>query len=397
MNFKNISWIVPLFLAVSCSQTPSLNTNPTASSKIIGTVSLGIGNDAGGSSIYISPRAALPDNAVTFGLPTFVTYNDGATRYLSATFPITNTTATAFTNLTLHAYNKNGTGIGGTAIESMINFNGGATASNAQSLLPIHKTDAVGLPPIPTVDQTNADFQAFNVDDIQVLTSEALALSPNTITTSDTILQYGFVARNATGGRAIAANGGTGTVTIAYKLPDGNVNPAYKFKADFVLANDTLNTRVTRGLGDTTAAADARASAITADEVFLVGDDTDTATNSIQRVTNILTGATSPTCLVSTLPCQIATTATVTGGGAGNVGVPYNVIIDVKPAAGTQITALDIDYGDLNPLAPFTLATNATSDSYSYTAAGTYDVLIDATDSNGDVTTSAPSQVIIAP
>jgi hypothetical protein len=394
MNLKNVSWVLPLFLAISCSQTPSINTKPIAANKIIGTVSLGIGENAGGSSVHISPRVALADNAVTFGTPTYNQIVDTNTNihYLYAIFPITNNTASAFTNLTLYAYAKNGASIGGTAIEGMINFNGGATSSNAQSLSPIHKTDLVLG--VPTIDSTNADFQAFNVDDVATLTIGAQALT--TVTALDTILQYGFVARNSTGGRAIAANGGTGTITIAYQVPDSNVAAAYKFKADFVLADDTLNTRVTRGLGDTTLAADARATLMNADEVFLVGDDTDIPVNTSFRVTNILTGI-SPTCLVSTLACQIATTATVTGGGTGNLGIAYNVTIDVKPAAGTEITAIDIDYGDGNPLAPFSLATNATSDSYTYTVAGTYDVLVDATDNNGDTATSAPSQVIIAP
>ncbi len=390
MNLKNVSWILPLFLAVSCSQTPSLNTKPTAANKVLGTVSLGIGADAGGSSVHISPRAALPDNAITVGLPTFVTFNDlnTNTRYLSARFPVTNNTATAFTNLTLHAYNKNGFGIGGTAVENMINFNGGATASNAQSLLPIHKTDA-GIPN-PILDSANADFQAFNVDDIQVLTAEALALVPGTITASDTILQYGFVARNALGGREILA-GATGTVTIAYKLPDGNVNAAYKFKADFVLANDA-NTRVTRGLGDTTAAADARVSAITANEVFLVGDDTDLTINTQQRVTNILISS-SPVCLISTLACSLTTTVTSTGTGAATTLAPYSIGITATPAAGTELTSVEVDWGDLTPVETLTLPT--TGASHTYGLPGAYGITITATDSNTDTAIDAPSVLVL--
>jgi PKD domain len=391
MNLKNISWVLPVFLAVSCSQTPSINTNPAAASNIIGTVSLGIGSDAGSSSVHISPRAGLPDTAVTFGPPTFVTFNDinTNTRYLSATFPVTNTTATAFTNLTLHAYNKNGSGIGGTAIQGMVNFNGGATASNAQSLLPIHKTDA-GIPS-PIIDATNADFQAFNVDDTQVLTAEALALVPPTITASDTILQYGFVARNATGGRAIAANGGTGSVTIAYKLPDANVNAAYKFIANFVLADDTLNTRVTRGLGDLTADADARATALNADEVFLVGDDTDTTTNTNQRVTNILT-SNSPVCLVSTVACSLTTTVGLSGTGSVTALIVYSIGITATPAAGTELTSVEVDWGDGSPSETLTLA--ATSPTHVYTVSGNYTITVTATDSNTDTGTGTTNVTV---
>jgi hypothetical protein len=392
MNLKNVSWILPLFLAVSCSQTPSINTNPAAASNIIGTVSLGIGSDAGSSSVHISPRAGLPDTAVTFGPPTFVTFNDinTNTRYLSATFPVTNTTATAFTNLTLYAYNKNGSGIGGTAIQGMVNFNGGATASNAQSLLPIHKTDA-GIPS-PIIDATNADFQAFNVDDTQVLTAEALALVPPTITASDTILQYGFVARNATGGRAIAANGGTGSVTIAYKLPDANVNAAYKFIANFVLADDTLNTRVTRGLDDTAAAADARATLINADEIFLVGDDNVITTNTQQRVTNILT-SNAPVCLVSTLACSLTTTVSSTGAGNGFANILYTRGLTATPAAGTELTSVDVDWGDSSAVESLTLP--ATTASHTYLAPNIYTITITATDSNGDTGTDSPTVTVL--
>ncbi len=394
MNLKNVSWILPLFLVVSCSQTPRINTTPI-DSIVLGTVSLGIGADAGSSSVRISPRVALPDNAVTFGTPIFVTYNDGATRYLSARFPVTNNTATAFTNLTLYAYNKNGSGIGGTAIQNLVNFNGANTPDvNAQSLLPIHKTDP-GIPN-PSIDATNADFQAFNVDDTQVLTAQALAPVLATITASDTILQYGFVARNSTGTRAIAANGGTGSVTIAYKLPDANVNAAYKFIANFVLADDTLNTRVTRGLDDTTAAADARATAIAADEVFLIGDDTDVAVNGSQRVTNTLTATstTTPVCLISTLACSLTTTVSSTGTGAATVGNSYSIGITATPAAGTALTDVEVDWGDGTP--PVNLIPPTTGASHPYAIAGPFTITITASDSNLDTATTL-SNVTVSP
>jgi hypothetical protein len=391
MNLKNISWFLPLFLAVSCSQTPNIKTAPAASNKVLGTVSLGFGTNAERSSVRISPRVALPDNAITVGIPTFVDFVDPTSndRYLSATFPITNTTATAFTNLTFYAYNKFGAGIGGTAIRNMSNFSGGPTTSNAQSLLPIHKTEALGLPPVPTVNAATADFQGFNLDEVATLTIGALAL--NTITATDTILQYGFVARNSTGGRAIAA-GGTGTVTMAYKLPNANVNAAYKFVADFVIDNDIGLTRVTRGLGDTTAAADARATALAADEVFLVGDDTDITTNPSQRVTNILTSI-SPVCLEQALACSLTTTVSTTGTGLGDTITPYSLGVTVTPAAGTALTTLDIDWGDLTPPQSFT-PPFAASFSHPYTAIGAYTLDVTVTDSNGDTATDAPTVTV---
>jgi hypothetical protein len=345
MNLKNVSWILPLFLAVSCSQTPSVQNTPTAS-KVLGTVSLGIGADAGGSSVHISPRAAVADNAVTFGLPTFVDFVDAGSgdRYLSATFPVT--ANIPFSNLTLHAYNKNGSGIGGTAIESMLNFNGGATTSNAQSLLPIHKTDPGILNPI--IDTANADFQGFTLDEVDQVTTEANALIPPTIAAGDTILQYGFVARNSTGGRVFVASG-TGTITIAYKLPNANVNAAYKFKADFVIADDT-NTRVTRGLGDTTTDANTRATAITADDVYLAGADADVANVAFAttRAWNLLT-STTPVCLLS-ISCDISPVVDISANSTtANANVNYPLNVTYRAAAGTSVTDITVDWGVTPP------------------------------------------------
>jgi hypothetical protein len=382
MNLKNVSWILPLFLAISCSQTPSINTKPAAASKIIGTVSLGIGADIGSSSAHFTPRAAVADTAVTFGLPTFVDFVDATSgdRYLSATFPVT--ANIPFSNLTLHAYNKLGTGIGGTAIESMLNFNGGATTSNAQSLLPIHKTDS-GIPN-PTIDAANADFQGFTLDEVDQLTLEANALIPSTIAAGDTILQYGFVARNSTGGRVFVANG-TGTITIAYKLPNANVNAAYKFKADFVIADDT-NTRVTRGLGDSTTAADARATTITADDVYLAGNDADVANVAFAttRVWNLLT-STSPVCLLS-ISCSLTLTLSVPPNGLAPLSAPYSFNFSYSPAAGTEVTDLNINWGDgtATTFASPNIPASPVTTNHTYTsvpATGDAIITVDVTDS----------------
>ncbi len=402
MNFKNVAWILPLFLAVSCSQNPSLNTNPAPSSKVIGTVSLGIGADAGSSSTHFSPRAAVADTAVTFGTPTFVDYVDAGSgnRFLSATFPVT--ANIPFSNLTLHAYNKLGTGIGGTAIESMINFNGGASGSNAQSLLPIHKTIYTGFPIFGyTIDNSNADFQGFTLDEIAQVTTEATALIPSTIAAGDTILQYGFVARNSTGGRVFVA-GGTGTITIAYKLPNANVNSAYKFKADFVIADDT-NTRVSRGLGDTTADANTRAAAVTADDVYLAGNDSDVANVAFTttRVWNVLT-STSPVCLLS-ISCDVSPFVDISANSTtANANVNYPLNITYRAAAGTSVTDITVDWDDATAADSFTgvtLTATPIAASHTYLAAtpvgSPHTISVDLTDST--TTTSTTLDVDVLP
>ncbi len=400
MNLKNAFWILPLFLTISCSQTPSINTNAAASSNIIGTVSLGIGSDAGSSSVHFSPRAAVADTAVTFGTPTFVdfVYATSGDRYLSATFPVT--ANIPFSNLTLHAYNKVGSGIGGTAIENMINFSGGAPTSNAQSLLPIHKTDAGILN--PTIDITKADFQGFTLDEIAQVTTEANNLIPKTIAAGDTILQYGFVARNSTNGRVFVA-GGTGTITIAYKLPNANVSAAYKFKADFVIADDT-NTRVTRGLGDTTTNANARATTISADDVYLAGADADVASVAFTttRVWNLLTSTTS-VCLLS-ISCDINPVVDISANSTtAKVGVNYPLNVTYRAAAGTSVTDITVDWGDGTAADSFTgvtLTTTPIAATHTFTVAtpaGTPNtVSVDLTDST-TTTTSTTLDVDVLP
>jgi hypothetical protein len=401
MKINNLSWVLPLFLAVSCSQTPKLNATPTASSNILGTVALGIGTNAGSSSVHFSPRAAIADNAVTFGTPIFSQDVDGSgTRYLSAIFPITNS-GVARTNLTLYAYNKGGVSVGGTAIQNLINFTGGSSDSNAQSLLPIHKTDLVLG--VPTIDANNADFQGFTQDDIATLTAEALALVPPTIAAADTVLQYGFVARNSTGGRTIAA-GGTGTVTIAYQLPDANVASAYKFVANFVLAEDdplNVNTRVTRGLGETSSAAEARALALgagVADEVYFSGTDNDEAvspTLTTTRTWNLLIGK-SPTCLLSN-SCNINPIVDISANSptAFFPAPAYTLNIIYEAAAGTSVTDITVDWGDGTAADSFnggTLTASPLTAIHSFpgvTAVGTPNTInVDLTDSSTTVTTT---------
>lgn len=375
-----------LFATVACSQNPTpITTNATLNTKILGTVSLGIGTKASAPSVRISDRIALPDNAITVGLPTFVDFVDTntSTRYLSAKFPITNNTATAFDNLTFYAYNKSGASVGGTAIQNLVNFVGGSTSSNAQSLLPIHKTNP-GLPN-PVIDATAADFQGFAA--IEASDIKANALGQAIITNADTVLQYGFVARNGNS-RTIPA-GGAGTVTIAYKLPNANVNAAYKFVANFVLANEAL-TRVTRSLGDTTSAADARAATFGADEVYLVGSDNDLPNAAFApiRVKNLLT-STNPVCLLSG-PCLTAPTLSLSGAASVQVNAVYTLGIVAEPSAGSELTDIEVDWNN-DGINVDLLPGNATSATHTFTTAANPNIImVIATDSS----TAAGSIVI---
>ncbi len=396
MKLKSLAWIVALFTASACTQAPAPTTNnPSTDNKVLGTVSLGIGTKASASSIRISSRAALPDNAITIGTPTFVDFVDATTnnRYLSATFPLTNNTATAFDNLTLYAFNKSGASVGGTAIQQLVNFVG-APASGAQSLLPIHKTDA-GIPN-PVIDSAAADFQGFTAVEASDVKTDAVVQS--IITNADTVLQYGYVARNGSS-RTINA-GATGSVTIAYRIPDANVSAAYKFVANFVVTN-LINTRVTRSLGDTTAAAIARANGIGASEVFFVGSDTDIATLPLisERVKNISI-SNSPVCLLGGA-CLSAPTLSLTGAANSPTNTVYTLGIVAEPSAGSVITDIEIDWENDGTI-DVTLPGSTTTATHTFTSTiNPNTISVTATDSSTvagqTVTTTKNIAVLDAP
>jgi predicted extracellular nuclease len=300
VNSKMLFLFAPMLAFMACTQAPAANpTKPTPSSTVLGTVELSFDPAGARSKAKVSTRAALPDNAASFTASTFsdFAFTATSTRYLSATFNVTNNSGADFDNLTLYAYNQAGSSLGGTAIKNLVNFGGGAITADAaaQSLLPTH---AMTLPTATTlaVDAARADFQAFKPSEVSSLQSQALGLG--VLLAADNVLEYGFVARNASGGRAIP-NGGTGTITVSYRVPESsftNSGNPYRFVSNFVLSNESVS-RVTRGLDDTTSNADARATVLSA-TTFLIGADGEASSSAgTFRTGNILT-STNPTCLV---------------------------------------------------------------------------------------------------
>ncbi|MFN3266804.1 MAG: hypothetical protein ACK41E_08190 [Deinococcales bacterium] len=268
-----------LLAVVGCQQQPT----PQSKSRIVGTLELELGGSGQGRAL-LRPLAStpVPDSAITVG-PINSTYGSDANfRYVRAQVNLT--ANQAFGNLTLYAYNKSGN-LGGTALKNLLNFTGGNTAADAQSLLPIHARNASGAYITGT-----EDFQAFSSAEAGAL--QSTARGANVIGAGETILQYGFVARKTATTRALA-NGDTGVVNIAYKIPIGaQADNTYKFTATFVVADETV-ARVTRDIDESTAQADARAGALTppAAEVALLGTDSDTsAVASTVRINTIPIG-----------------------------------------------------------------------------------------------------------
>ncbi|MEY4532114.1 MAG: hypothetical protein RLZZ156_2837, partial [Deinococcota bacterium] len=142
-------------------------------------------------------------------------------------------------------------------------------------------------------DADHADFQGFSPFEAQSLENEALV--NNTITATDDLLEYGFVARNSTDRRSLP-HGQTGTITIAVRfLKDSQVaRIPQKFSMTFVLANETT-ARSTRDVqNDTTLAMQNRLpNAIP----FLIGTDDTAAGNTRMFVPNLRLSST-PTFLL---------------------------------------------------------------------------------------------------
>ena len=298
MNLKTFFLLATIVAMTSCTQAPiTESVKPSSSSSVLGTVELSFDSSGETSKAKVSPRAALPDNAASFVPFIFTDIVSANTRYLSATFNVTNNSGAAFDNLTLYAFNQAGSSIGGTAIKNLLNFGGGAitTDSIAQSLLPMHAINPGTL----QTDAARADFQAFKPSEAALIQTQAQTPALGVLQPADSVLEYGFVARNASGGRGIP-NGGTGTITVSYQIPNSSVadtSKPYRFVANFVIANEPT-IRVTRGLGDTTTAVDARASALGASEVFLIGSDGEASSSGASfRTGNVLTGI-NPTCLL---------------------------------------------------------------------------------------------------
>ncbi len=267
MNYRNVFILGALALGMAaCNQAAP----QASSSKVLGTLEVTFSSDPSQAKAVLRPLASIPvaDSAITVGAINSTFGTDGTFKYVRAQVNLT--ANQAFANLTLYAYNKS-TNLGGTALNNLVNFVGGNTPAEAQSLLPVHARAADG-----TYIADTQDFQAFSSSEAAAL--DTAATTASIIGASDTVLQYGFVARKNATTRAftgLPVNSDTGSVNLAYKVPAAQNNGSYKFTATFVVANETVS-RVTRDMDETAVQANTRATDLNPDatEVMLVGVDT---------------------------------------------------------------------------------------------------------------------------
>ncbi|MEM6430742.1 MAG: hypothetical protein AAF708_15995 [Deinococcota bacterium] len=213
--------------------------------------------------------------------------------YLSTSFAVTNTTGVALNNLTLIAIHRSSSNTAGTAIANLRSAVGNSVSDEAiyRAFEPANRV--VGVNGQVQVVADAADFQTFLPAELANLEAELQTLAADA-----TLLEYGFVARNAAGGRRID-NGETGSITIAVQYPCATSiagGTPFRFSMTFALT-DVATPRFTRGPNETTAALEQRiinaygASAIPANlEIMLIGSDSDVPTfGNLLRVNDIAT------------------------------------------------------------------------------------------------------------
>lgn len=288
---KYLGFLVLAFGLVACPSTPANQTNQL----LLGKVELNFSEDSTGISTQVA--TALADAQITFNpSPICTTAVDVIpnTRYMKCTYSFTNNGST-INNLVMYAYNQTTQSIGGTALKNMSNFNFTILndSQTAQRFLPTHGTNANGV-----TETAESDLQFFTEKQASELDTSA---APAIIAVADTVLEYGFVARNTVGDSRVIPGGGTGKVTVAYKILDSDISKInatpYKFTLNFVLASETQS-RIVRSPEESTIIADARATGT--DEVMLVGLDSDNSNvGTTVRRGNIKIG-TAPTYLLDT-------------------------------------------------------------------------------------------------
>jgi Beta-propeller repeat len=163
-------------------------------------------------------------------------------KYLSATFTVNNLTTNPLNDVTLIAYHKTGNRAN-TAVKNIVDFNGVPLTSTqldnyAQAIFPSNMPTS--LSPF-VVNDAVADVQYFQESELTNLETDAI--NAGEIVSGEYLFPYGFVARTSTSSRQIAGNG-SGSLTIAIKLPDTNEpsagNPR-RFSMTFIVVDQPLS------------------------------------------------------------------------------------------------------------------------------------------------------------
>lgn len=334
-----ISTLALTYLLLACGQTPNPTTKPTdpqtTTQKIFGTAELMVGDGILTSDLpTITPKGAINESGVQFSRLVSSGATDSATeRYVWATYEFKNITTGNLTNLSLYAYNQIANNAAGTAFKAVRRLDN----------TPITDTNVIrGIQPsaglilnagVFNVNPAEADLQVFRSSEASAVDVGAKVLG--SLLPNDTILEYGYTIRSASGDRTLTPNE-LGVVTLGFRVPLQTVvtDTPRRFTTTFTYATDAV-TRVTRDKSETTAQVVARTGApVNATEVALVGTDTDIAGNGLATVRLLrIKTFTDP----SSAPVTVGSTGGTVSLGQARIDVPAGAITGSASFAITQL------------------------------------------------------------
>lgn len=266
---------------------PSLTSTPLGTVGLAWDTAKRLAETDSSGTISLEPRSYSDIDDVKAGV-----------RYLTATFRVTNLSPRPLEHLTLRALSNAGS-LGGTALRDLRAFPDAQNpdgllltdANIAQSARPLHAMKPTDNAPQP--DSSASDFQGYLPSESAAL--QAAALDSKLLNTGDSILDYGYMVRGDGASRRLGANGGTGLLSLAVRLPRRAALPGapsskvFKFEVTLLVTTDS-RPRVTRALLEPTSAAEARAATLGADtQLLLIGEPGDAIGNAL-RVGNLRIG-----------------------------------------------------------------------------------------------------------
>jgi uncharacterized delta-60 repeat protein len=193
-------------------------------------------------AVQTTSQIGIAPNGLPLG---FVSDTSTSTDFISAKFNVSNLTATAFNDLTLVAYHKDGNQ-SNTAIRDIVNFAGAGLnfQAFAQGIKPVNMVNAS-----LTLDAGNEDVQFLTETEVADLQAQAAAAGEISLALGEYLFPYGYVTR-ATGSsvsRLLAVGSNTGILNIAIRIPNNNPAPnntVRRFSMTFVAFDDPVVARV---------------------------------------------------------------------------------------------------------------------------------------------------------
>ncbi|MEY4530886.1 MAG: hypothetical protein RLZZ156_1607, partial [Deinococcota bacterium] len=330
--FLGLPLLAVAFMA--CQQSPT--TIPSVNQpKAIGSLELTFDSTSNQATARIrsglQTQAVQTNTNVSFTAPTSLSVLSNASKqYITAQFNVNNLLpSTSLTDLTLIAYQKTGN-IGATALKNVYNFAGSSVYPTND---PAGITFARGVKPSNTpsglapfvVNNAVSDVQFFTESEVTALQTSANTAGELSVAGGEYLLPYGFVARNSSTSRTLAANtNNAGVVNIAIEIPSSNSSSAttgYRFTMTFVIFDAPVATRVSESLQEqgTSSGANTRKTGFAATQLFALG------------------GSSLPASQISNRECVLRT--------AGSAGTPLDYLVNtfsfssVAPSVNTNTAA----------------------------------------------------------